>query len=41
MTQTVSERTSVAELELTRLIEDGALHEIEVAWSDPFGHAAG
>lgn len=25
MTQTVSERTSVAELELTRLIEDGAL----------------
>jgi glutamine synthetase len=47
MTQTipetaVSERTaSAAELELIRQIEDGALHEIEVAWSDPFGHAAG
>lgn len=29
------------ELELLRGIEDGSLGEIEVAWSDAFGHAAG
>jgi glutamine synthetase len=43
MTQTISERAadSTAELELLRRLEDGSLREIEVAWSDPFGHAAG
>jgi glutamine synthetase len=43
MTQTISGPAvdSTAELELLRRIEDGSLHEIEVAWSDPFGHAAG
>lgn len=39
MTQTVS--ASAAELELLRRLEDGSLREIEVAWSDPFGHHAG
>ena len=29
------------ERELLRGIDDGSLREIEVAWSDPFGHAAG
>ena len=32
---------TAAERELLRRIEDGSLTEIEVAWSDPFGHAAG
>ncbi|BBY30175.1 glutamine synthetase family protein [Mycolicibacterium sediminis] len=42
MTQTVDRRNpSAAELELLRLLDEGALREIEVAWSDPFGHAAG
>lgn len=42
MTQTVDRRSpSGAELELVRLLDEGALREIEVAWSDPFGHAAG
>ncbi|SBS76291.1 Glutamine synthetase [uncultured Mycobacterium sp.] len=30
-----------AESELLRRLHDGSLTEIEVAWSDPFGHAAG
>ncbi|AQT82703.1 glutamine synthetase [Mycolicibacterium litorale] len=30
-----------AESELLRRLDDGSLTEIEVAWSDPFGHAAG
>ena len=43
MTQTISEPdlASTAELELRAGIGDGSLREIEVAWSDPFGHAAG
>ena len=32
---------SEAESELLRRLHDGSLTEIEVAWSDPFGHAAG
>jgi len=32
---------SDAESELLRRLHDGSLTEIEVAWSDPFGHAAG
>lgn len=32
---------SDAEAELLRRLRDGSLTEIEVAWSDPFGHAAG
>ncbi|WP_167101133.1 glutamine synthetase family protein [Mycobacterium sp. DL592] len=32
---------SEAEAELLRRLNDGTLREIEVAWSDPFGHAAG
>jgi glutamine synthetase len=32
---------SDAERELLSRLEDGSLSEIEVAWSDPFGHAAG
>ena len=39
MTQTVD--TGAAEEELLRGIADGYLTEIEVAWSDPFGHAQG
>jgi glutamine synthetase len=42
MTQTVvngQEHSSAADL--LRGIADGSLTEIEVAWSDPFGHAAG
>jgi glutamine synthetase len=43
MTQTVNAPTvgSEPELELLRRLEDGSLREIEVAWSDPFGHAQG
>ncbi|MBJ7339264.1 glutamine synthetase family protein [Mycolicibacterium sp.] len=33
--------TGTAEAELLRGLADGSLTEIEVAWSDPFGHAAG
>jgi glutamine synthetase len=40
MTQTV-DATSAAEQELLRQLADGSLAEIEVAWSDPFGHAQG
>src|SRR6185369_13199164 len=43
MTQTadaVDEATSASGA-LRRGIADGSLTEIEVAWSDPFGHAAG
>ncbi len=32
---------SDAESELLRRLHEGSLTEIEVAWSDPFGHAAG
>jgi glutamine synthetase len=43
MTQTISDPdlASTAELELRAGIDDGSLREMEVAWSDPFGHAAG
>ena len=46
MTQTVNRRRpagaqSAAERELRDALDDGSLTEIEVAWSDPFGHAAG
>jgi len=39
MTQTVD--ASAAERDLLRGLADGSLAEIEVAWSDPFGHAQG
>jgi hypothetical protein len=39
MTQTVD--TSAPERDLLRGLADGSLAEIEVAWSDPFGHAQG
>src|SRR5690242_21567405 len=39
MTQTVD--TSARERDLLQGLDDGALTEIEVAWSDPFGHAQG
>ena len=32
---------AIESAELRRAIGDGTLTEIEVAWSDPFGHAAG
>ena len=38
MTRTVE---APAERELLRRLADGSLREIEVAWSDPFGHAQG
>ncbi len=44
MTQTTSavhDHSSAAAKELLARIADGSLTEIEVAWSDPFGHAAG
>jgi glutamine synthetase len=43
MTQTVdgSVAESARERDLLRGIADGSLREIEVAWSDPLGHAAG
>jgi glutamine synthetase len=37
----VNGRPSAAQDELLRGLEDGSLRELEVAWSDPFGHAAG
>ena len=40
MTQTV-DAISAAEQELLRRLDDSSLAEIEVAWSDPFGHAQG
>lgn len=40
MTRTV-EPVSAPERELRRRLDDGSLTEIEVAWSDPFGHAQG
>ncbi len=39
--KSVSESVSGAETELLRRLHEGSLTEIEVAWSDPFGHAAG
>ena len=44
MTRTVvngQKHSSAAAADLLRGIADGSLTEIEVAWSDPFGHAAG
>ncbi|HKV20257.1 MAG TPA: glutamine synthetase family protein [Mycobacterium sp.] len=47
MTQTVDagsttrREQSEAERELRKRLDDGSLTEIEVAWSDPFGHAQG
>jgi glutamine synthetase len=45
MTQTApavtDKHASAPARELLRQIADGSLAEIEVAWSDPFGHAAG
>ncbi|MDT5336279.1 MAG: glutamine synthetase [Mycobacterium sp.] len=46
MTQTAqrvdgNEHASVPAQELLRKLGDGSLAEVEVAWSDPFGHAAG
>lgn len=44
MTQTVlngQEYSSPAAADLLRGIAEGSLTEVEVAWSDPFGHAAG
>lgn len=45
MTQVHDDLTGVevsdAESELLRALHDGTISEIEVAWSDPFGHAAG
>lgn len=47
MTQTVNSRPtgeqvqSAAERELRNGLQDGSLTEIEIAWSDPFGHAQG
>lgn len=32
---------SAAERELRNALDDGSLFEIEIAWSDPFGHAQG
>jgi glutamine synthetase len=40
MTHTV-EPVSAPERELRRRLDDGSLTEIEVAWSDPLGHAQG
>jgi glutamine synthetase len=47
MTQTVNSTSasvrlpSDAEQELRESLDDGSLAEIEIAWSDPFGHAQG
>jgi glutamine synthetase len=47
MTQTVNPTStdahvqSARERELRKAIDDGSLTEIEIAWSDPFGHAQG
>jgi glutamine synthetase len=47
MTQTVNSTSaslrlpSDAEQELRKSLDDGSLAEIEIAWSDPFGHAQG
>ena len=46
MTRTVDSLTgqrvqSEAERALLSALDDGSLAEIEVAWSDPFGHAQG
>ena len=47
MTQTVNSSStdqrvqSAAERKLRNGLDDGSLTEIEIAWSDPFGHAQG
>jgi glutamine synthetase len=38
---TVAQQESAPARELLRRLADGSLTEIEVAWSDPFGHAQG
>jgi glutamine synthetase len=40
-TQPLRPTTSAKERELRHALGDGSLTEIEVAWSDPFGHAQG
>lgn len=35
------QRSSAPEKDLQRLLAEGSLTEVEVAWTDPFGHAAG
>ena len=40
-TPSVEVAESAAERELRRGLDDGSLAEIEVAWTDPFGHAQG
>lgn len=40
-TQALRPTTSARERELRHALGDGSLTEIEVAWSDPFGHAQG
>ena len=40
-TSTEAHVQSAAERDLLSALEDGSLTEIEIAWSDPFGHAQG
>ena len=40
-TSTEQRVQSAPERELRTALEDGSLAEIEIAWSDPFGHAQG
>jgi glutamine synthetase len=40
-TSTEARAQSAAEQELRNGLDDGSLTEIEIAWSDPFGHAQG
>ena len=40
-TSTEAQVQSAAERDLLSALEDGSLTEIEIAWSDPFGHAQG
>ena len=40
-TSTEAHVQSAAERELRNALDDGSLTEIEIAWSDPFGHAQG
>ncbi len=40
-TSTEARAQSAAERDLLNALDDGSLTEIEIAWSDPFGHAQG
>ena len=40
-TSTEKRVQSAPERELRNALDDGSLTEIEIAWSDPFGHAQG